>query len=385
MEFKLNETQEIIRNVAKEIAEGVVAKYADQIEKEQHVPDEVFNAFVEAGLIGVAMPEEYGGIDAGHVALAAAVEEIGKVSVSAGSNLLVCATFIETVKNYGTEEQKQKYIQAGIEGKYRGAFAFTEPGTGSDPKQIKTTFRKEGDHYVLNGVKRFITNAQYEGPILIFARDENSDSSITGFIFDKFCEGYSISNPWDLVCTHGSPVYDVFMDNVVVPESGVFGKHGDGFEILQGTVAHSKVLICANFVGSMAASYAAAVTYAKEKMHRNQSIAKFQAIQLKIARIAARVEACRLLTMRLAEESDDHEHLAHLKAWVGMVKAHVSDEAFEVNKMCLDVLGPYGLSEEYKVERNLRDSLLASNVEGVSDMQRVICGSYILYSNDNLI
>jgi len=385
MDFKLNEIQEMVRNMARQAMSGKIAQQAEQIEEEGKVSDELFGIIADAGLLGVCLPEEYGGIDAGHVAMAAAMEEMGKVSGGVASTVLVSISFLESVKNYGTEEQKQKYIPAGIAGEFRGAFAFTEPDTGSDPKQIKTIAKKEGEYYILNGVKRFITNPQYNGPIIIFAKDEGTTNSITAFLVDKGCEGYSLSTAWELVCVHGSQVYDVFLDNVKVHESCILGKHGDGFEILQGTVAHSKVLICANYVGVMATAYEAAVRYAKEKTHRGASIAKFQAIQLKIAQIAGRLQACRLMTMNLAEESDDHEKINRLKAWVGMTKAFVGDETVQVCLLCMNVLGPYGLAKEYQVERNMRDALLMPHVEGVSDMQRVIAASYILYGNDNLV
>lgn len=384
MEFKLNETQEMIRDMARQMAAGKIAGQVEIIEA-GGVPDEIFQTIADADILGISLPEEYGGIDAGHVASALTIEEIAKVNAGAASTILVSISFMETIKNYGTSEQKQRYIPSGIAGEYRGAFAFTEPDTGSDPKQIKTMAKKEGEYYVINGVKRFITNAHYDGPIIIFAKDEGTESSITAFILEKHCEGYSLSSPWNLVCMHGSPVYDIFLDNVRVHESCMLGKPGQGFDILQGTVAHSKVLICATYVGVMAAAYEAAVRYAKEKTHRGSSIGKFQAIQLKIARIAARLQACRLLTLQLAEESDDHDKLPHLKAWVGMTKAYVADESVEVCTMCMNVLGPYGLAGEYKVERYLRDALLAPHVEGVSDMQRVIAGSYILFNDDNLV
>jgi len=384
MEFKLSETQEMVRQLAREIAQKEIAPRAQEIDAGQSVPKDIFDTVAAAGLLGVALPEAYGGVDAGYAALMGVYEEIAKVSPSVSTCILVCVSFLEAVKNYGTKEQIEKYLPDGIEGKFRGSLAFTEPGTGSDPKQITTTARREGEFYYLSGTKRFITNASYEGPILLFAKDSETNS-ITAFVFDKLGEGYSTSTPWDTVGMKGSAIYDVFLDNVRVHESCVLGQPGGGFPILLGTVAHSKVALCATFVGTMAASYELAVRYAKEKKHRDSSIAKFQAIQIKVARIAAMVESARLLTLRLAEESDSRADIEHLKAWVGMTKAYVSDLSVECNLLCMNVLGAYGVTSEYQVERFLRDSLIAPHIEGVSDLQRVIAGSYILTHDDNLV
>ncbi|MDR1961627.1 MAG: acyl-CoA dehydrogenase family protein [Gracilibacteraceae bacterium] len=384
MEFRLNEIQQIVQDTAREIATKEITKYVDEIEKTHSVPEALMKTIADAGIPGIPFAEAYGGVDAGYIAMSCAYEEIAKVCPSVSVSLLVCISFLEAVKNYGNEEQIKKYVPAGIRGEFRGSLAFTEPGTGSDPKQITTTAKKEGEYYILNGTKRFITNAAYSGPILLFARDSETQS-ITAFVFDKLGEGYSTSTPWDVVGMRGSAIYDVFLDNVKVHESGILGKPGEGFPVLLGTVAHSKVALCATFVGTMATSYALAVKYAKEKMHRDKPISKFPSIQLKIAQIAAKLESARLLTRKLSEESDDHSRIEHMKAWVGMVKAFVSDVAVETNLLAMNVLGAYGVTEEYKVERFLRDALIAPHIEGVSDLQRVIAGSYILGSDDALV
>lgn len=384
MEFKLNQMQQIIQETAREIATKEVAKYVDEIEETRSVPEALMKTIAEGGILSIPFAEEYGGIDAGYIAMSIAYEEIAKVCPSVSVSLLVCISFLESIKNYGTKEQIQAYLPDGIAGAFRGSLAFTEPGTGSDPKQITTTAQKDGEYYILNGTKRFITNAAYPGPILLFARDSETDN-ITAFVFDKLGEGYSISTPWDVVGMRGSAIYDVFLDNVRVHESCILGEPGKGFPILLGTVAHSKVALCATFVGTMAASYELAVKYAKEKIHRDKPISKFPSIQLKIAEIAAKLESARLLTQKLAEESDDRSNIEHVKAWVGMVKAFVSDIAVETNLLAMNVLGAYGVTEEYKVERFLRDSLIAPHIEGVSDLQRVIAGSYILTTDDPLV
>lgn len=385
MEFRLNEEQEGIRQLAQDIAERTIAPLSEEIDKTHTTPIEVFKEIADAGFLAIPFPEEYGGLELGNIALMCAIEEIAKKSPSVAVSTLVCISFLEAIKNYGTEEQKQKYLPAGIAGEFRGSLAFTEPGTGSDPKQITTTAKKDGDYFILNGTKRFITNATYEGPILLFARD-NETNNVTAFVFDKLGEGYSTSSAWETIGMHGSGIYDVFLDNVRVHKSCILGEQGNGFPILLGTVAHSKVALCATFVGTMAASYELAVRYAKEKLHRDKPIGeKFQAIQIKLAKIAGMVQSARLLTLNLAEKSDDRSDLDYMKAWVGMTKAYVSDLSVECNLNCMNVLGAYGVCDEYKVERFLRDSLIAPHIEGVSDLQRVIAGGYIMKHDKNLV
>ncbi len=385
MEFRLTEEQQMIKDLAKDIAQSTLAPCAEQIDAEHHIPYELFQTVADAGFLGIPFAEEYGGMDCGNVALMCAIEEFAKVSPSFAVSTLVCISFLEAVKNYGTEEQKQMFLPDGIAGNFRGSLAFTEPETGSDPKQIQTTARKEGEYYYINGVKRFITNAAYEGPILLFARDSETNG-VTAFLVDKLGEGYSLSNPWETVGMTGSAIYDVFFDEVKVHESRIIGEKGNGFPILLGTVAHSKVALCATFVGCMEAAYELATKYALEKLHRGTPIGqKFQALQIKIAKIAGMVESCRLLTLALAEKSDDRSDLNYLKAWVGMTKAHVSDMAVECTHTCMNVLGAYGVTKEYQVERFLRDALIAPHIEGVSDLQRVIAGGYIMKTGNLLI
>jgi alkylation response protein AidB-like acyl-CoA dehydrogenase len=379
MNFQLNEDQQMIYDLVNEFAQKYVVPMIDEIEEKRTVPQELYNRMAEAGLFGMIFPEEYGGSGLGYECMVIAFEQMAKYSASANIGLSTTILFMESILMFGTEEQKQKYIPAGIRGEYRSSFAFTEPGTGSDPKQITTTYRREGDFYVLNGVKRFITSAGYPGPICVFAKDAET-GEVTGLLFEKFCEGYSLSSPWNTVGFRGSPVYDVFLDDVKVPaaQASIHGGIGKGFDTLLGTVAYSKMGLAATTLGTLAASYNAAVKYAKEKLHRDKPIAKFQAIQLKIAQIAAMYESCRLMVYQLGDQANDRANLKKFISSVGMVKAHVSDTAVQGNLLAMQVLGPYGVCAEYNVERYLRDSLIGPIVEGVSDIQRVLAAREIL-------
>ena len=292
MDFKLNADQEMIQQLAKDFAEKNILPRIDEIGVDEKFPDDLYQQMVDAGLVGIAFDEKYGGAGLGYDCFVLAIEQIAKVSAAAAKAILITLLPLEGVYLFGTEEQKQRYIVPSMTGEVRGSMAFTEPETGSDPKQLTTIAKRDGDNFILNGTKRFISNSEYPGPILMYAKEADT-GLCTGFMFDKFCPGYSISTPWKKVGLHGSPVFDIFVDNIKVPASDILGKSGDGFALLLETTSRGKLGFSALFLGTMLASYEAAVKYAKEKMHRGQPISKFQAIQIKIANIAANYESAR--------------------------------------------------------------------------------------------
>ena len=378
MEFKLNEQQQLCQDIAKEFAEKVIRGHIEEVEENNKLPDGLYDKMRKAGLTGIPFAEEYGGMGLGHDCFVLAIEQLSMVHASTPISIIVSTMFMQAVNLFGSEEQKLRYIPECIDGESIGSFAFTEPGTGSDPKQLTTTYRDMGDHFLISGTKRFISNASYPGPIVVFANDAESGAT-TGFIFDKFCEGYSLSSPWKTVGGHGSPIYDVFLDSVKVPKENVLYRIGGGFTVLKGLIAYSKMALSANFVGILGNAYNLAVKYAKEKTHRKQPIAKFPTIQATIARIAGMYYSCRLLVYHLAEHANNPADPAAFAAESAMVKAHVSDTVAEAARLCMTVLGAYGLCEEYGVARCVRDALQAPLVEGVSDIQRVIFSGHTLF------
>ena len=379
MEFKLNDVQEMIRDLARRYAREAIGPRVEEIETAEKFPEDLFRTMAEMGFISMNYPEAYGGMEVGYLASSMAVEEIAKVSPSAATVLTVVLLPLEAINLYGTEEQKQKYLVPGLQGAFKGSFAFTEPGTGSDPKQLKTVAVKTGDGtYKISGVKRFISNAAYEGPLVLFALEADT-GLCTAFIIRKFCPGYSLSNAWDKVGLQGSRIYDVFLDEVEVTEEDILGGHGQGFDILIGTTTYGKLTFSAVFAGAIGGAYELAVKYAKEKMHRDKPIAKFPTIQDKIARIAANALSARLMLYKTAEDADAiKDDIRKVQASTALLKGYVADLAVESNVMALNVLASYGVTAEYKVERFVRDSLVAPNIEGAADIQRLIAGSYIL-------
>lgn len=378
MEFKLSEMQEMIRDLAKDYAENGLTGRIEEIEKSEKFPDDLFHQMAESGFIGVNFPEKYGGNEAGYLCQSMIIEEISKISGSAGTVLTVTLLPLEAIERFGNEAQKGKYLPAGIRGEFKGSFAFTEAGTGSDPKQLTTTAKKVGDRYLLNGVKRFISNAAYEGPLVLFAKEAES-GACTAFIVKKFCKGYSISTPWEKVGFHGSHIYDVFLDDVAVGEEDIWGEHGQGFDILLGATTYGKLAFSAVFTGLMEGVCNLAVKYAREKLHRGKPIAKFPTLQLKISKIAANAKSAQLMLYSAAEDADViKDDMRKVQCSTAMLKGYVADLATETNVMALNVMGSYGVTEEYQVERFMRDSLIGPNVEGSADIQRLIAASYLL-------
>lgn len=379
MEFRLNEDQQMIRDLARDYAQNYIAPRVEEIEEAEKFPDDLFQVMAEMGFISMNFPEAYGGMELGYVPTTVAIEEISKVSGSAGTVLTVTLLPLEAINMYGTEEQKQKYLIPGLQGAWKGSFAFTEAGTGSDPKQLTTVATKTGEGtYKISGVKRFISNAAYEGPIVLFAKEAETEEC-TAFILNKFCKGYSLSTPWEKVGFEGSHIYDVFLDEVEVTEADILGKHGQGFEILIGATAYGKLAFSAVFTGIMGGACDLAVKYAKEKMHRGKPIAKFATIQSKIAQIAANTLSAQLMLYKAAEDADTiKDDIRKVQCSTALLKGYVADLAVSTNVMALNVLASYGVTKEYKVERFVRDSLIGPNIEGSADIQRLIAGSYLL-------
>ncbi len=379
MEFKLNEMQKMIRDLAHDFAHDVLASRVDEIEADQnvgHFPDDLYQAMCDAGFLGIAFPEEYGGIAAGHDCMTLCLEELAKISPSTATALNISLTPMEAIMMYGTEEQKAAIIPSAISGETKPAMAFTEPGTGSDPKQLKTVARLEGDTWIINGVKRFISNAQYPGVLLLFALEAET-GAVTGFLVDKFCEGYSISTPWEKVGLKGSAVYDVFLDDVKVPNDAmhILGERGKGFAQLKGVTGYGKLGFSSVFLGTLAGAMDRAKEYITTKVHRDGVITKFQAVQMKFAELVSTYEACRYMVYRAAAMGDDPSDPAFVP-YSAMVKAYVGDNALRGCILAMNLMGSYGVMNEYRVENFLRDALIGPHVEGQTDLQRVIASGY---------
>lgn len=379
MDFNLTKEQVLIQKTAQEFAQKYIEPIADQIDKENKIPEEILEGLAELELLGIPFDEKYGGADGGYDGYVLVMEQIGRVSGGVAMTISAHTLGLGAISVFGTEEQKIKYMTPGCKGKDIVSFAFTEPGTGSDPKQITSTAVKDGDHYILNGTKRFISNANFPGAIVIFAREQES-GKITAFIVEKWTEGYSISEPWDKIGMHGGQLLDVYLKDVKVPAENILGGIGMGYPILQFGISFGKVGVSSTALGAILAAYEESVKYSKEKMHRDSPIAKFQAVQLRIADMAIKYEAARWLTYRLGCLANNVKDPRQFAKEAALAKTFVCETMVDAARVAMDVHGSYGLMNDYKVARIYKDSIIGPQIEGVSDMQKMIIAGITLGS-----
>src|SRR5665647_1397038 len=298
MDFILSKEQQLIQKIAREFAQKHIEPVAEQIEKENMVPEHIIKGLAELDFFGLPYDEKYGGASAGYDGYVLVLEELSKSCKAVASLISVNTLGLGAIVNFGTEAQKEKHLYPCCKGEMLASFAFTEPGTGSDPKQITTTAVKDGDHFIINGTKRFISNGNFKGPMVTFAKDAISGKP-TAFIIDKFCEGYSVSAPWNKIGMHGQVLLDIYLKDVRVSADNLLGELGQGYPILQYGIGFGKIGVSACSLGGLASALEESIRYAKQKTHRDGVIAKFPTIQTKIAELAISYEAARWLTYRL--------------------------------------------------------------------------------------
>ncbi len=377
MEFNLSKEQSLLQQMAREFAEKSIAPVAGQIDEESRIPDEILKEMAELELFGIPFSEEYGGADGGYDGYVLVMEQIARVSGGIAMTMAAHTLGLGAISAFGTEAQKKKYMIPGCKGQHIVSFAFTEPGTGSDPKQLTSTAIRDGDYYILNGTKRFISNANFPGAMVVFARETES-GEVTAFILDKWADGYSISEPWEKIGMHGGQLLDVYMKDVKVPAENLLGKVGQGFPILLLGIALGKIGTSTAALGGTLAAFEEAAKYAREKTHRGQPIAKFQAIQLKIADLAIKYETARWLCYRLGCLANNIKDPAAFAAEAALVKAYCGDNVVDAARIAVDVHGSYGLMRDYTIERVYRDAIIGPEIEGVADMQKMIVAASIL-------
>jgi alkylation response protein AidB-like acyl-CoA dehydrogenase len=372
MNFDLTEEQKMIRKLMRDFAEGEVAPTADERDRTKRFPKEVFEKMAELNLMGLPFPEEYGGGGADTVSFAIAVEELSRVCASTGITYsahisLGCAPLYL----FGTEEQKQKYLVPLCRGETLGAFGLTEPNAGSDAGGTKTTAVREGDEWVINGSKCFITNASYARFVSLTAvTGKNGEKpEITAFIVPTDSEGFQVIDQYHKMGLHSSNTTELVLDHVRVPHENILGKIGEGFKQFLITLDGGRIGIGAMAVGIAQGAYEAALQYAKERMQFGQSISKFQVIQHKLADMAMYIELARNMVYKAAWLKDQGRRFTKEAS---MCKLFASEVAMKVCNQAVQIHGGYGYMHDYKVERFFRDAKLTEIGEGTSEIQRNI-------------
>lgn len=378
MDFLLNEEERMMQEMARNFAEKEVKPLAARLDETGEFPVDLVKKMGELGLMGVDIPEEYGGANLSYVCYAIAIEEIarhcGSTSVIMSvNNSLVCAPLLK----FGNEEQKQKFLAPLASGKKLGCFGLTEPNAGSDAGSIQTTAVKDGDYYILNGSKIFITNATHADTALIFASTDKSlkHKGISCFIVEKGTPGFSVGKVEHKLGINASGTAELVLQDVRIPKSQLLGKEGEGFKIAMYTLDCGRIGIAAQAVGIARGAFEEAVRFAKERVQFGRPIAEFQAIQWMLADMATEIDAARLLTRRAAFLKDSKQPFTKEAS---MAKVYSSEVAMRATTKAIQIHGGYGYSKEYPVERYFRDAKITEIYEGTSEIQRLVIANQIL-------
>ncbi len=378
MVFDLTEEQQMIQDMARNFAQKEVLPKAAELDETGRYPEELVRQMAELGLMGIAVPEEYGGAGMDNICYAIAMEEISRACASTGvilsvNNSLAC----DPILKFGTEEQKQRFLAPLASGKKLGCFGLTEPGAGSDAGSQKTTAVRNGDHYVVNGTKNFITNAPQADTCVLFTMTdrEKKHKGITTFILDMKYDGVSIGKHEKKLGINASATASIILEDVRIPAENRLGQEGDGFKIAMHTLDGGRIGIAAQAVGIARASLEDALAYAKDRKQFGQPIANFQAIQWMLADMATEIEAARILIYRAAWLKD--RKVRHSKE-SSMAKLFASETAMRAGVKGIQIHGGYGYIKEYPAERHFRDAKITEIYEGTSEIQRLVIAHALL-------
>jgi butyryl-CoA dehydrogenase len=378
MDFKLDEEQRMMRQVAAEIADEQLAPRAEEMDEKAEVPEEVYKFLGEQGYFGMFLPEEYGGVELDYVTYALTMEEFSRGSpavalVVSVQNLLVG----HPILTYGTDAQKDKYLTRVAAGELFGAFAITEDEAGSDAGSVRMTAEKKGDGYVLNGHKRYITNAGFAGLFLVFASTdpEAGGKGLSCFLVERDTPGFTVGERFDGMGMRALDVRRLELENCEVPADALLGKEGDGLKIALASLDGSRIGVAGQSVGIARAAFDEAKKYAGEREQFGRPIIKFQAIQFYLAEMAVRIEASRLLMLRAAVAADLGDGFTTEAA---MAKLHASETANFCANLGVQIHGGYGYMKDYAVERFFRDARVTEIYEGTSEIQKLIIAGNLL-------
>ncbi|UFJ40211.1 acyl-CoA dehydrogenase [Brevibacillus humidisoli] len=378
MDLRFTEEQEMMRKMVRDFARKEIAPFIPVMEETEQFPRQIVKKMGETGLMGIPIREEWGGAGADFVSYILTIHEISKVSATVGVILSVHTSVGTNPINYfGSEEQKRRYLPKLASGEYLGAFALTEPNAGSDAGRIRTTAVRQGDAYVLNGSKIFITNGGEADTYITFAVTDPSKGKrgISAFIVEKQTPGLVIGKKEKKMGLYGSNTTELIFDQARVPAENLLGAEGEGFAIAMANLEVGRIGIAAQALGIAEAAVEHAVAYARERKQFGQPIAKQQAIAFKLAEMATLAEAARLLVYQAAWLRNNG-HPCGKQA--SMAKRFASDAAMKNATEAIQVFGGYGYTREYPVERLFRDAKVTQIYEGTSEIQQIVTAKHLL-------
>lgn len=378
MELRFTEEQEMMRKMVRDFAQEQIAPIIEHMEETDEFPKDVVKQMGELGLMGIPISEEYGGSGMDFTSYIIAIHELSKVSATVGVILSVHTSVgTNPILYFGTEAQKQKFVPKLASGEYIGAFAITEPGAGSDAASIKTSAVRKGDHYVLNGSKIFITNAGEADTYIVSTKtDPNAGSrGITTFIVEKDTPGFSVGKKEKKMGLHGSNTSELIFEDALVPAENILGAEGEGFKIAMANLDVGRIGIAAQSLGIAEAALEASIAYAKERKQFGKPIGAQQGLGFKLADMATKVEAAKLLVYRAAYLREQGLPCGQESS---MAKLFASKTAMEVSTEAIQVFGGYGYTKDYPVERYFRDAKVCEIYEGTSEIQRIVLSKHLL-------
>ncbi|MCR5784736.1 MAG: acyl-CoA dehydrogenase family protein [Eubacterium sp.] len=368
---------EMIKKLAREFAENEIAPVAIDADATGEYPQELWDKVARYGFTGITIPKEYGGMGGDYKSLVLAMEEFAAKDVSAGSFLMSNSLSGAPYLYFGNEEQKQKYLKPLAQGKTVASFGLTEPGAGCDSGSVSTTAVEDGDYYILNGRKTFITMAPLCDYAVIFAKTDMKAGTrgITAFIVESKWDGFSTGKPESKMGIHASVTSDIILENVRVPKENILGQIGKGFNIAMSILDAGRVTVAAQSLGAAKGALDCAVEYSKERVQFGRAISKFQNTQFTLADMATKVEAARQLVYSAADKLDNHQKVTTEAA---MAKYYASETAVEVANKSLQIHGGYGYMREYAIERIYRDARILPIYEGTSEIQKLVISRNVL-------
>ena len=377
MDFHLSKEHEMIRKMYREFAETEVKPLAEEVDETEEFPMETVKKMAKLGMMGIYFPKKYGGAGGDVLSYAMCVEELSKVCGTTGvivsaHTSLCCAPIFEN----GTEEQKMKYLPDLLSGKKLGAFGLTEPNAGTDASGQQTTAVLEGDHYVLNGSKCFITNGNVADTIVVLAMTDMSKGyhGISAFIVEKSFPGYSVGKHEKKMGIRGSSTCDLIFEDCIVPKENLLGKEGQGFKIAMKTLDGGRIGIASQALGLGEGAIDEAIKYTQDRVQFGRRISQFQNTQFQLADMHTRMHAAQLLVYSAAMKKENHEPYSMDAA---MAKLFAAEAASDVTRRAVQLFGGYGYTREYPVERMMRDAKITEIYEGTSEVQRMVIANHL--------